>query len=138
MSLVPPPPRKPSDDLDFLLRAFFRSQMPDPWPGLRLSSFRPNSARPATPSRRPLIRSRWALAASIGLLLIGSLLLPGRFAQDLKPESYPGGPHIGTNDLRRQMDKEHRLNEFENKNKPQLGADAPAQDFDDLDLPPIR
>ncbi len=138
MNLVPPPPRKPSDDLDFLLRAFFRSQMPDPWPGLRLPSFRPNPATPATPSRRPLIRSRWALAASVALLLAGSLLLPSRFTQALKPEPYPGGAHIGTNDLRRQMDKEHRLKDFENKHKPQLGADVPPPDLDDSELPPIR
>ena len=138
MNLVPPPPRKPSDDLDFLLRRFFRSQMPDPWPRPRLSFFRPHPATPATPSRHPLIRSRWALAASVGLLLLGSLLLPGRFTQALKLEPYPGGSHIGTDDLRRQMDKEHRLKDFENKNKPQLGADVPAPDLDEVDLPPLR
>lgn len=138
MNLVPPPPRKPSDDLESLLRSFFRSQMPYPWPAPRLYSFRPHQAASATPSRRPLIRSRWALAASIGLLLIGSLLLPGRFTQDLKPDPYPGGPHIGTNDLRRQMDKEHRIKDFEHKHKPQVGADIPPQDLDEFELPPIR
>jgi hypothetical protein len=78
------------------------------------------------------------LAASIGLLLIGTLLLAGRFTQDLKLEPYPNGSHIGTNDLRRQMEQEHRLKEFENKHKPQFGADVPRPDLNDFDMPPIR
>lgn len=138
MSLVSPHPRKPSDDLDGLLRSFFRRQMPNPWPASRAAQLRAAPRILPSSARRPLIRSRWTLAASIGLLLVGSFLLPGRLAPVLKPETGPGGSHIGTNDLRRQMDKEHRIKEFEDKNKPQLGIDNPGQDLDEFDAPSIR
>ena len=97
----------------------------------------PQTPETGQPPSRPRRRG-WALAASIGLLLFGTLLLPGRFTQDVKLEPYPAGSHIGTNDLRRQMEKEHRIRDFENKHKPQLGADAPATDLDESDLPPMR
>jgi hypothetical protein len=48
---------------------------------------------------RGLIRSHWALAASVILLLLGSLLLPSRFPQDAKPENSVPGETIGTGDL---------------------------------------
>ena len=57
------------DDLEGLLRAFFRAEMPDPWPTL--------PAPAAAPRRGPLGRSRLALAASVAFLLIGQLSLCG-------------------------------------------------------------
>ena len=66
------------DDLDEALFAFFRSEMPNPWPQLKLPSRIP-SAPPVrlptavpSPSRRPWFRSpRFALAASVTLLIGG-------------------------------------------------------------------
>jgi hypothetical protein len=133
MNLVDPP-LKPLDDLDGLLRAFFRAQMPHPWPAPRVPRFRTAPATPPTPSRPPLNRSRWALAASVGLLLLGSLVLPGRFTQDFKLDSSPTGAHIGSNDLRRQMDKEHRIKQFEDRTKPPLDAPDGQPDLDEFDL----
>ena len=96
MSLVEPPPQKSSDDLEGLLRAFFRSQMPQPWPSPRVP------VAPVVPFRRSpriawnLIRSRGALAASVALLLLGSLLLPSRFTHNAKPDNRIGAPAISS------------------------------------------
>lgn len=78
-SLHEPPVNRggtPPDELDALLRDFFRSEMPQPWPDFAI----PEPA-PILPLTRPArswlpVRSRLALAASVGLLLTGSLLLP--------------------------------------------------------------
>jgi hypothetical protein len=67
------------DDLDGALFAFFRSEMPRPWPQLKLPDdapaarppVRPAEATPA-PSPRSWFRSpRFALAASVALLIGG-------------------------------------------------------------------
>jgi hypothetical protein len=64
------------DELDALLRDFFRSEVPQPWP--EFAAPEPAPILPLTRPARPWIsvRSRVALAASVGLLLTGSLLLP--------------------------------------------------------------
>src|SRR5439155_27024577 len=66
------------DDLDEALFAFFRSQMPSPWPRLQPPGGAPpvRPARPApAPSRRPWFRSpRFVLAASVALLIAGYAL----------------------------------------------------------------
>jgi hypothetical protein len=123
MSLVEPPLPKPGDDLDGLLRAFFRSRMPHPWPALRLPRFRMASAPRPPSSGRSLIRSRYALAASVALLLFGSLLLPGRLTPGSKPGQVPDAPMIGDLHEQQRMKREHKIKEHENKNKPALGAD---------------
>jgi hypothetical protein len=70
---------RPADDVDGLLREFFQSEMPDPWPALRtparvtLSFDRPSSWR-----RR--FRSSLALAASLLVLALGLGLLSGKFS----------------------------------------------------------
>ncbi|HEX5269849.1 MAG TPA: hypothetical protein VFW33_05145 [Gemmataceae bacterium] len=62
------------DDVDEVLSAFFRSEMPRPWPPLKLSDGPP--VRPAPPPARPWFRSpRFALAASVALLIGGSAVL---------------------------------------------------------------
>jgi hypothetical protein len=124
MNLAEPPPVKPSDDLDGLLRAFFRSQMPQPWPTPRLSFFRAAPAEQQPASGRTLRRSRWALAAAVGLLLLGSLLLPGRLASDRKTENAPGGPMTSDNELRRSMEQEHKNRHVPPKPKPGLEGDV--------------
>jgi hypothetical protein len=82
------------DDLDEVLRAFFRSELPNPWPPLRLPE-RERSAVPfrSQPRRRWFYNSRFALAASVGLLLIGSAVL----SDSLKPANpAPGtGGEVG-------------------------------------------
>jgi len=140
MTFLEPPPSKPSDDLEGLLRAFFRSQLPKPWPSPRLSLVRVVPLRHAATNRRSLMRSRWALAASVALLLLGSLLLPRRFSQDAKPENRISAPTIGSDDMRRKMDREHKNKSSENKTKPGLSAEDGEQvpEMDDADLPFIK
>ncbi len=98
MSLLSPPlvPRggaQPPDDLDDLLSAFFKAQMPKTWPAPET----PVSRRAAPPlvagpaKGWPLMRSRLAVAASVALLVGGSLLLAGAFQG--RPNG-PAGPTI--------------------------------------------
>lgn len=68
----------PPEEVDTLLRGFFRSEMPDPWPVLKApnaGTFR--AAQPAAP-RWTSVRSRVALAASVALLLLGSWCFSAR------------------------------------------------------------
>jgi hypothetical protein len=67
---------KPPDELDGLLRAYFRAQLPDPWPSLEAPAALP-PRKPA--ARRSVFRARLALAASVALLAGGSFLLPRAF-----------------------------------------------------------
>jgi hypothetical protein len=115
MSNVDPPldvrnPGRLPGDLDGLLRAFFRAEVPHPWPAVRvpdlLSPFpQRNGAaahlngddrRPAgiaarfAPRSLARVRSRLALAASLALLLLGTLLLSGKF--HLNPRDADLGP----------------------------------------------
>jgi hypothetical protein len=92
MNRTVPPPSRPGD-LDAWLSAFFRSEMPDPWP-----SFQPPAERKAPPTlpaprkapgRWPLFRSRLALAASVGLLVLSGLALPGRLGDPARKASGP-------------------------------------------------
>ena len=124
---------QPGDDLDGLLRAFFRSQLPQPWPTPRvLSDVTSCQRRPA--NGRSLIRSRWSLAASVAILLSGSLLLPSRFASDDRTEHGTSGPFISSGDILPKPHKDHKQKGVENKNKPGLAADDDDQPrgFDDL------
>ena len=109
MRVVAPPPNVPGetqsrdDDLEALLRSFFRAEMPDPWPSLEA----PASRLPFRPVRRPerpaLWRSRLALAASVALLVLGSLFLLGK---QQAPETNLGSkaPAIGSNEERNSLD----------------------------------
>lgn len=96
MSLLSPPPAQrggaqPPDDVEDLLRAFYKAQVPDPWPSLEAPAPRRTPA-PATIKRAagwPLMRSRLAVAASVALLLAGSLLLAGAFQGRAVPPTDP-------------------------------------------------
>lgn len=78
------PSRLPADDLDKLLRRFFRSEMPSPWPPAPAVS-----STASSPQARPYpwfrLSSRLALAAAIGLFLIGYLVLAGKFPVGSEP-----------------------------------------------------
>jgi hypothetical protein len=91
MSLLSPPPSRRGgpqspDNVDDILRAFFRRQMPDPWPSPEAAPLR--RVAPAPARRRPLLRSRLALAASVALLA-GTLLLVAQAFQG-RPKTTPG------------------------------------------------
>jgi len=82
------------DDLDEALFAFFRSEMPDPWPTMkppsRISSAPPVRLAPAAPipSRRPWFRSpRFALAASVALLIGGYAIMSAALAPPVAVEN---------------------------------------------------
>jgi hypothetical protein len=88
--------RNPKLDIDELLRSFFRSEMPQPWPAFAKSKIEDRESRieklevdviPQSSTRhfpssilhpRPSMRSRLVLAASIALLLISSWWLSQR------------------------------------------------------------
>jgi hypothetical protein len=66
------------EDLEVLLRNYFRSEIPDPWPTMKAPV-----ARVAPPPARSVgrwapVRSRLALAASVGFLMVGSWCLSSR------------------------------------------------------------
>jgi len=79
------------DDLDRLLSDFFRAELPNPWPAPPISDDLTEtlllSAR--KPIRRgPALRSRFALAASVALLLAGGWFLSGKFDDVSGPSSF--------------------------------------------------
>jgi hypothetical protein len=89
------------DDLDEALFAFFRSQMPRPWPRLQPPAAAPR-VRPAlpapVPSRRPWFRSpRFVLAASVALLIAGYALTSAALsppAPSSNPAFHEAGRHL--------------------------------------------
>src|SRR5262249_8812002 len=79
LSLQPPvrpeDARQPGDEFDALLRAYFRAEMPDPWPSFE-APLRKTVVPFRKPARRfPLMRSRLAVAASVALLVGGMCFL---------------------------------------------------------------
>ena len=77
--------KQTNDDLDSLLGAYFRSEMPHPWPVL-------NHPRKTTPARKAdrhagdgASSSKFALAASLTLLLAGGWLLSDKFGTPSSP-----------------------------------------------------
>jgi len=95
------PWRGHSGDLDGLLSEFFRAELPRQWTAPELADEQPSLSLPAPKPQRPSAwRSRFALAASIALLLGGFGILGGKF-KEVAPPSAPsvrlGG---GSADLR--------------------------------------
>jgi hypothetical protein len=121
MRVVEPQPSQPGDSLDGLLRKFFRSQLPHPWPVPRALCAVSAHKRPS-PIGQSLVRGRWVLAASVALLLFGSLLLPNRFTTDAKSENGLSGPMISDNP-RGTHKQQNKRKEVEKRNEPGLGAD---------------
>ena len=94
--------------VDSILRQFFRSAMPDPWPAWKAPAEKV-AVLPQS-SRRPLFWSRFALAASVALLLASQLWLaksyrppepsettnqPGPVDVATKPQVSSSGPDAG-------------------------------------------
>jgi hypothetical protein len=95
------PARDRPDDLDDLLRAFFRAEMPQPWPAVpRPRAQTAPLLAPAQRSRWALARSRFALAASVGILVACLWALAGKFTAN--SDAVPGNakPTMPTSDIR--------------------------------------
>jgi hypothetical protein len=74
----------PEQDVDQLLGAFFKSEIPDPFPPFEPPVRRTLPFRPAPERRRFVLGSRLALAASVALLMVGGWLLSGSFSGPAK------------------------------------------------------
>ena len=72
--------RHKGEPIDALLGAYFRAEMPSPWPAFRSPAKTRLAFTPASAARRPAYAGRLALAASVGLLFVGSWMLPTTFA----------------------------------------------------------
>jgi hypothetical protein len=77
----------PPDDLDALLQAYFRAEMPQPWPAPPLVRAAEASVKPKR--ARTVGRSRMALAASVAILVGGTLSLPLHTSNQKTPEQMP-------------------------------------------------
>jgi hypothetical protein len=97
MNVIVPPRVPPDDEIDGLLRAFFRAEVPHPWPAMKAPA-----APPPAPARPALWRSRLALAASVALLALGSLFLPGKAPREPQP---PARPSISPGEAKREKVK---------------------------------
>ena len=97
MTLHQRPPVSPqgrpgrTGDLDGLLETFFRTEMPNPWPQWQapVQPQEPSARQPARQRGRTLVASRFVLAASLLLLLIGHLALT---ALAPEPAAWPSDP----------------------------------------------
>jgi len=68
---------KSSDDMDRLFGAFFQAELPAKWPAAPRPWAEKAHNRPAQAAIDPSVRSRWALAASVAILLGGCWYLSG-------------------------------------------------------------
>ncbi len=125
---------QPGDDLDGLLRKFFKSQLPQPWPAPQARVSVTSSKRYAV--GRSLVRGRWALAASVALLFLGSWLLPNRLTPDAQSENGISAPPFADRQVLPKRSKQHPGKANEKRNNPGLGFDERdfLPDFDESDL----
>jgi hypothetical protein len=79
------------EHLDNLLTRFFRAELPAPWPQLVLPAEPQTNAKRPLSGRQPLPRSRFALAASLLLLLLGQVCLSSLYSDNnaVLPELSP-------------------------------------------------
>lgn len=68
------------NEVDGLMRAFFRAEVPEPWPVLKPPATQSLPRAGSAVRRRSLVRSRFALAACLLILLIGQLVVLARFS----------------------------------------------------------
>jgi hypothetical protein len=94
-------PNRPDDEVDRLFTAYFQGQLPDRWPNPPHP--RAEKAQPIpTASGDPAARSRWALAASVALLIGSCWYLSGHVTDGkAKPGFNPDG---GAADLKHVKD----------------------------------
>ena len=83
------------DDVETILRSYFRAEMPRPWPAPPLTGASVQGF-PARLGRR-LSRSKLALAASLAVLVGGTLVLPGRVPVARNPSE----PHLSPGEATR-------------------------------------
>jgi hypothetical protein len=100
------------EDLDVLLRDFFQSEMPQPWPELRAPVER-TPTRAAT--RWTSMRSRLALAASVGLLMVGSWALSARLPEYGAVSIEPAHKSVGNANENRRLLTPYKANNSTNK-----------------------
>jgi hypothetical protein len=95
---TPPGAGRPADDVDDLLQAFFRAELPAPWPTLdpHRAGGPPTTGTGPSPRRRILLWGRFTLAAAVALVVIGYWALAGRFPA---PPTNPGAALIQDRDL---------------------------------------
>lgn len=82
-----------SDDVEDLLRAYFRAQLPQSWPELKL----PAASQPLPPVRS-VWSSRSALAAAVSFLLLGTLALSAAFHGPEPATRQPSGAFTADRD----------------------------------------
>jgi hypothetical protein len=99
MNTNPNTPTRPEDGIDRTVGAYFRSEMPNPWP----AAPRPwaEKATLSTPATHSASRSRWALAASVAILVGGCWYLSGHLTDGRKR---PDTNFNGTADLKHAKD----------------------------------
>jgi hypothetical protein len=71
-------PNPPGDDLDRLFSAYFQAELPAKWPAAPRPWADPARPKTANTAADPSVRSRWALAASVAILLGGCWYLSGQ------------------------------------------------------------
>jgi hypothetical protein len=92
-------------ELDGLLRAFYRSEMPEPWPTMLAPLVTPAQSDPTSTSWWAQSRSRLALAASVALLMVACWWMTARTPIYTTPVMLPSGAgDAGTNE-RKEMIK---------------------------------
>lgn len=102
-----------SQDIDKLLSGFFKSQVPEPFPPFRNAP--PLAASRYEPKRRSTSnKSRFALAASIAILLGGCWYLSGQIGPN------KDRPNIGNGDATANMPKDLKNANKEAVKKPMM------------------
>jgi hypothetical protein len=87
-----PAPGRSEDELDGLLTRFFRAELPNPWPACPEPPVQVLSS-PLLHDRWALVRSRFALAASVGLIVAALWAVGGKFTG---PDA--ASPSLGSGD----------------------------------------
>jgi len=94
--------RSSEDELEGMLRAYYKAELPNPWPSLEAPATRNDILPMRPPVRRfPMLRSRLALAACVAFLVAGPLALSAYFGgagtQVSDVPQTQGDDHIATN-----------------------------------------
>lgn len=136
-SLDSPLRGRSGDDLDGLLRGYFRAEMPEPWPNLEPPASEPvlPFAAAPRPRRWKSFRARLSLAASVALLLAGAALIGGSLRVPDRAATGPAG--IGDSADTRDMPRHQPRIKREHLNvKPSGEVEMKFEFFDGGDLPP--